>query len=494
MSSFLLVNNINLGVDVFGAVVFFIVAWLFTEAYFTKRDYFILIRCVGFFLLAAWQIVHAIYGSIGSLATLGPYLYLIGLVLILASYVFEKLPQRPENFALGMFLSPFFIVNRMEEIASFLILSTTLVLFKRYTRNVDRLLKWLLIGFSFLTAASIMSLFVAVESPNTLWLGEYALKFLAFVAVGIWSWRWLSFRLGEEILLIFIGASLIIALAVTTVFSVFSVQRIESEARNKVDANAKVFTFYLESLQNKALSSSQIIANTEDFASAVKSNDFKDIESISRELLALTGQQFIAVALTNGQVIFKLNASILRDENILAQKIGAEAIEGRPAVTLAQVEGGGLAIQAGAPILFRGEIIGAIITGVLLNNQFAASFKTMSGLDTSLVKDDIVIVSTILEPGDKIHESTLAQAIASGEEYIGGSQLLNNEVMSALVPLRDLENQRVGALMLTTAPGQLSRDNQRINLLTMLIVAAVVIGLIIPLYYLTTYLLRLSDI
>ena len=488
MSSFLLISNVNLGVDVFGAVVFFIVGWLFAEAYLIKREYFILARCAGSFLLVAWQLIHAVYGSIEGLATFGPYLYLAGLILFLAGYAFEKLPERPENLVLGAYLSPFLIVNRMEELASFLIFATTLVLLKRYIRNVDRALKWLLVGFFLLTAASIISFFVTVESLNALWLGEYALKFLAFLAIGIWCWQWLSLRLREEILLVFIGASLIIALAVTTVFSIFSVQRIESEARSAVGANAKIFTFYLESIKNKALSSSQIIANTEDFASAVKSNDFKDVENISRELLALTGQQFIVVARANGQVTFKLNATILKNENILTQEIGAEAIRGRPAVTLSQVEGGGLAIQAGAPILFRGEIIGAVVTGVFLDKQFVVSFKTISGLDTSLVKDDTIIASTILEPGERIGESALVQASARGEEYVGGSRLLNNEVMSALVPLRDSANQNVGAFMLTTAPGQLSRDNQRVNLLTMLIVAAVVIGLIIPLYYLTVFL------
>jgi len=120
------------------------------------------------------------------------------------------------------------------------------------------------------------------------------------------------------------------------------------------------------------------------------------------------------------------------------------------------------------------------LTGFLLDERFVDNFKKISGLETTILADEKVIASTIL---------TVGKAISfPKEEFLGTTKLLNQEVIGAFTPLKNFDAQTVGILSLTTTPGELLRDANATNRLTMLIVFAIAISLIIPLYRFTVFL------
>ena len=74
------------------------------------------------------------------------------------------------------------------------------------------------------------------------------------------------------------------------------------------------------------------------------------------------------------------------------------------------------------------------------------------------------------------------------EDFLGTTKFLNQEVIGAFTPLKNFDAQTVGILSLTTTPGELLRDANATNRLTMLIVFAIAVSLIIPLYRFTVFL------
>lgn len=482
MSSFLFLNNIHLAVEIFGSIIFFIVAWLFFESYLIKKDKFSFSRSLGFLFLSIWQIFHVLGDESNNfLLIFSLSIYGAGLFLVFFSYLSEKLPPKPV-YGVFVIIPPLFfgLIDRFPVVASVSLIAITFVLMRRYFKDIDIIIKWLAIGFALLAASSIVSIYVKTESLNLIWLSAHVIKILAFSAIVIWIWKFLSLRIKEEALLVFITTSLFIALLVTTTFSNFYFQRIERETMNNLAANAKMLNFYIDGLKNKALAGSQIIANNEDFISAIKSNDLGGAKKISNHLLNLTGQNFLTVASEYGTVLFKTNFPVIKDETIFQEIIGAEALESRPAVTVEQSDTDGLTIRAAAPILYRGKIIGAVLTGFLLDERFVDNFKKISGLETTILADEKVIASTIL---------TVGKAISfPKEEFLGTTKLLNQEVIGAFTPLKNFDAQTVGILSLTTTPGELLRDANATNRLTMLIVFAIAISLIIPLYRFTVFL------
>ncbi len=482
MSTLLIFGNGHLGLELLGAIVFFILAWLFGEAYAIKKDVFSCSRFLGFLSLSFWQILHAAYSS--DPVPFAPYIYLAGLLLVFLSYALEKLPPRPDGaLAALLFLPHLFILSRYNAIASILLLAIAVALAKRYFKDIDKLIGWMLIGFALLTISSFVSIFVVSDASSPAWFLEHVLKFAAFAAFGFWIWQWLSLRLREEILIIFISASLVIALLVTTVFSIFSVQRIEQEVTSSLTANAKIFSFYIENLKSRALVSAELISSNADFVSAFKAEDLADLEKIGQEFLSSTGEQFLSVSRKNGNVLLKLNSPATVSENILSEQIGSEALEGRPAVTIDRSDSEGLVIKAAAPLFDKGALAGAVIVGTRLDESFVLGFKELSKLETTIFSNDRVLASTILEAGEVV--KTLPAQASTEPEFVGTARFFDQEVIGDFVQLKNSNDQPMATLAITTTPGQILRDSQSTNRFTLFIVLIIALSLVLPLYRFT---------
>ncbi|MBI2591473.1 MAG: hypothetical protein HYW34_02255 [Candidatus Brennerbacteria bacterium] len=480
MSYFLIANNLHLGAELFGAIVFFLTAWLFLEAFWIKKDLFSLSRVLGFSLLSLWQLLHALNEGGDNIFIANNLIYIGGLLFILISYGLEKMASKPlYNFAVSI---PLFlkIAANAAQISAGILTLITFLLTKRYFKNIDKPLKWLLIGFAALTASSMAAIFTKPEISNTYWVIEHIIKIIAFSAFSVWIWKFLSLRIKEEALIVFVAMSLFISLLITTTFSIFFLKRIELETEKTLSANAQILNFYLASLKNKALASSQIIANNEDFGLAVKTKDMQTLKEISDSLIKTTGQDFITVALKRGEIIFKANFPINNEENALSEKIGAEALEGRVAATIDETIVEGLSIRAAAPIYSRGTIIGAVITGTLLNKTFVQQFKDISNLETTIFKNKKVKTSSFLLSGQTIEYPK--------EKYIGLVDFIGQTVIGSFQPLKNIDGESAAVFSITTTPGELLRNAQTTNRFTMIIIFSIVLILIMPLYRFSVFL------
>lgn len=482
MSNFLIFNNVHLGLELLGAIIFFIITWLFFEGYLIKRDIFSLGRFLGFLLLSIGQILHSVYSS--DLNWL-PIIYMLGLLVLILNYGLEKLPPRPTHFA----FSPLIFFPHKPVVYLVLNFVLLLILIKKYFKDIEKLLKPLIVGFLFLTLSSLVPLFGNDSAFNLHWILEHALKLVGFLGAGFWAWRLLSLRMREEALLVFIGASLFITLLVTTTFSTIFLKRIEGEVKFNLASSAKIFNFYVESFKNKALAESQIIAQDENFVSAFRAKDIADLEKISKELIAERSLRFLTVAENNGNVLFKLNFPIVSNENILIEKIGKEALEGRVAVTIEESASEGFSIRAGVPIFDREQIIGALIAGYLLDNSFIQDFKNISAFENSIFVGGKVIASSIFNIGDRLDEPHINESIEQGKEFVGTARFFDEEVLGIFSPLTNLDNRVIAMLVLTTTPGELLDEAEATNRLTLFIMFLIVIALIIPLYRFTVFLM-----
>lgn len=491
MTSFLFLNNIHLGLELLGAAIFFLAALIFFEGFIVKTDMFGLARALGFLFLAGWQLLHALSVPDTPLIS-GNVLYLASLILIALGYGLERLPPKPSFSAVALFppaLAAFFYGPSIHTTASLLLFLITLVLTKRYIKDIERQVKWLAVGFFILFLSSVAYLFSRGETFGQWYILEHVIKIAAFLAIGLWIGFYLSFRIREKMLLVFVGTSLFITLLLTTTFSFFFLEKIVSNTTDSLAANAKVFQFYIESLQNKALASSQLIADNKDFISAVVSKDISDLERIAQELTQATGQQFLTVAQPNGRILFKYNFPIVSGENILTERIGAEALEGRLAATFAFVEGEGFLLRAAAPIFDQGEIIGALVSGFLLDDAFVENFRKISKLETTVFAGNKAAASTLLKRGDILQDPAIEEKVLQkSEEFVGTARLFNQLVIGAFLPLKNIDEETIGMLSLTTTPGELLRDAQATNQLTLFIIFLIVLALVIPLYRFTVFL------
>ncbi len=480
MSNLLVLNNLHLGVDLLGAIVFFIIALLFFQAYEIKKDFFSLVRTIGFGILSLWQVFSALGGSSSVIVTLGLIIYCVGLICVLLSYAIEKLPERP-MFAMAA-LPLFNITTHFNLLPTIFLVIITALFIRQYYADINKLLKWMIVGFLFLSAASFVANFTAAGSFDMLWILEYLLKLAAFIALLVWVWKFLSFRMREEMLIAFVFNGLIMALLIITTFSTFFLKSLEDQTLTKLGSNEQLFSFYIDSLENKALSTSQIIGNNVDFAAAANAHDTVDLERIGNELTQTGGTDFFIVAARDGSVFYKNNFPIASGENMIRQSVGQDALEGKSNVTIDDEGTEGLSIRAASPILYNGKIVGAVMTGYLLNKNFAESVKKIVGFETSLFIKQKAIASSILLPGTVVARSQ--------EEFRGTTQFAGETTIADFSNIKNHEGETVAAVAFSTTPGTLLQSAQSTSASTMLIITLVILGLILPLYRFTVYITR----
>lgn len=490
MSQFFIFNNVHLAVELLGGIVLFVIAWLFFEGFLIKKDKFSLSRSFGFLLLSFWFAAHAVHGIDYDISSSLIYVYLGALFLIFLSFGLEKLPPKPDGFSAVLALSlGAAVLNNFTTAATILLFFITIALFKRYFKDIERLLKWLGVGFGVLTVSSALSIFVKPEI-SYLMLSEHVLKIVAFGAMIFWIWQWLSLRIKEETLLVFIAISLFGALVLTTTFSTIFLKQIETAAGKNLALSAQVFDFYLDSLKSKALAATELFARGEELGSALKARDLKEMERLAREFLGGSQQQFLTLAIRNGSVIYKSGAAITSGENILVERVGGEALEGRPAVTINDSESEGFSIRSAAPVYYQNKIIGVVLSGYLLDDDFSKKFKAIGNLETTLFLNEKVAGSSFLAKGEGLGELAIKQRLLNGESFVAAVRLSGQEVIGSFFPIRDGEGKTIAAAALTTTPGELLRSAERTNRLTLMIIFALLGILVLPFYRFTVFLTK----
>ena len=96
MSLFFLSNNLHFALEILGALVFLMVAWLAVDSLLARRDFLTAARAIGFIFLTAWQVIHA-FGFTSELFTYAGYgLYLAGVIFVLGNLLLERPTKRPE--------------------------------------------------------------------------------------------------------------------------------------------------------------------------------------------------------------------------------------------------------------------------------------------------------------------------------------------------------------------------------------------------------------
>jgi hypothetical protein len=478
MSSYLITANLSLGLEMLGGIIFFVVAWLFFEAYLLKKDWFSLAKSLGFLLFAASQGLNALNLEGGAFTVVLPAVYGLGLLLILLAFGVERLPPKPVLPAIAILtLGGTVVSSDMIFVLLSLLISFFLIL--RYFKDIDRDLKWMAIAFILLTASLACKLFPYVQG-DYLWTAEQVLKVVAFISLCLWIWRFLSLRLREEALIVFTSLSLAMALLVTTAFSAVLFQKSSEETSKSLGQSAQIAKFYLENLKSRGLAVSQIISKNETVASSFEAHDIKSLEKITNELLDQNQEDFLTATAKNGDVFFKNTYPILREENVSDRKITAEALEGRPAVTINDIKPEGLSVQAASLVVSMGKPVGAVIVGSSLNTGFLETMKKITGFEATLVIGNKAVASTVLPQNSPFD--------VPSDSYNGLIKTGDEEMIAQFSPIADSENRLIATLVLTTTPHEIINRIQSSNRLTILIVFLISIIFIVPLYRFSVFL------
>lgn len=496
MSAFFISNNLHFALELLGALSFLVMAWLALDAYLIGKQSRPLLRVIGFALIGLWQIVHAFTLSADLANYLGFLVYLAGLIVVLASFFTGP---RIVGAVSAVIVIPAFAGSepRLEILAAVLLGSIAYVAFRRSKLEFDVALKPFWLGFSFLAAGSLLLAFNGGAEQGFWWYGAHLAEAAGFCFLTYWVWQYLKLRVRESMVLIFVSMTLFIATIVTLAFSTILIGKIESETKNNLLTDAKVFDFAVKGLSEEASAKSKLIAKDDNVAAALQDGDMARLENVLSRHLDEDNLGFLLAADRSGTVVLRAHALSERGDSLGGERSMAEALTGKNFTTIEFSPAEKLSIRAAAPVYQKDKIVGVVVAGYQLDNALVDGIKKVTGLDMAIYNGDTVVATTAFAPdgrsrlvGENITEDSVKDKVLSRGEAITATANIRSETfLASYLPLINSDGKVVGMLSAAEPQADILALANATNRLTLVTVTLLLLVLSLPLYFLTRRLL-----
>lgn len=505
------IQNMHYVLESFLGFLMTIAGWIYLDGWLVERQIKTLIRTIGFSILAVWCFLGAV--PLGLVAAKSFFeteltidlLGLGGFGFVLLSLLIDPIPIKPGEKPIRFWsrlwhkslailpiggISQRFIVFVLPPVIAFFALFvefriwmlffagiSTVLLRLHYKRGIQTEWRFFYLGFLGLTVALFFgSLSLWRQTQNVLlaqflaqygivWILEHAAKFIGTLALGVWAWGFIRFRIFPQIFSSFIALSFIIFVTTTILYTGFILNRTQDSIIENLETNVKTLDFAMGKVKESAILAARIASTNSQVREAVKKDD-KDV--LFRNLSALKSENetdFMLAVNKGGEVLMRAEDRERFGDSLADDPVVWRALEEGKAAVTTFIEPGVtvpiVSIRASAPIIDTGatgepEIIGTIVTGFLLDTAFADGFKKLTNLDFTVYAHDISVATTFLAPGSEpgsqlrlvgtreVNQQILDTVLKQNKTYAGTAAVLNQPFLAVYIPIRDIEKTTIG--------------------------------------------------
>ncbi|MBQ7158586.1 MAG: cache domain-containing protein [Treponema sp.] len=227
------------------------------------------------------------------------------------------------------------------------------------------------------------------------------------------------------------------------------------------------------------------LADKTRLAAALAEDDKPTAEKLVREEVDALGVDILFVTDANG-VVF---AGGRPGTDLSRSDVVSEAIKGQAAVSYEDTEFTSYAMLVGQTVRKDGEIVGAVVCGYNLDNNFVEEIKTAYKVECTVFDDTTRIATTLGSNfiGTKLDNQNIIGIVMRGGETYSGENTINGQVyMSIYAPLKDGSGNVTGMLFAAKSKRVIDEASQKM----IFIILPVVIGLIVVLVILSFILLK----
>lgn len=493
MSFFFILNNLHFSLEILGALAFGTVAWLSFDAFRIRKDFTTISRGIGFILLAAWQVIHA-FGFVSEVYGFAGYgIYFFGLLFVAANLALEAPTERPQFKGVVILPALTPLLPIFNAVASITLLLIVLLSFRQYKKELKKTLAPFVLAFTFLFLGAVAAVFSPQDSFTNLWIAGHILELLGFASLGWWVWQYLQLRIREELLLIFISVTLLMAVVVTLTFSSILVNRIETQTRASLLTDARVLNFATTRLQEEARAKADLLAYNLDLRTAVEENNFVALEKIATDLFRDEKLGFLIILDAEGGVMLRAHGLTKKGDNLSAERAVEAALAGESLSTIESSEVEQFSIRAASPLIANDKVIGVVVAGFPLDNAFVDSIKKITGLEMSIFRDNTRVATTSFNPdgrtrsvGIKQVDQRVSDAVLSrGESITVRTEILSRPFLASYLPIKNVDGQIVGMMSAAQAQEEIAEIANSTNQLTLISVVILMLILTAPIYLVT---------
>jgi len=249
----------------------------------------------------------------------------------------------------------------------------------------------------------------------------------------------------------------------------------------------------IEMYKQNAVTHGLLLAENSTLASAIEAQDTAQILKILQLTMTEAKLDFVTVTDNKGIVIARAPAITRNSNDLTSQSNIRRALLGETTEGIESNSETKFAVIAGIPVKnSQGEIIGVISTGYNLENSNAVDqTKKMFDTEATIFLGNVRLSTTIMKDGQSIIGTTLNELIdqmvlKEGQKYIGQAEILEEQYITAYMPLIGADKEPIGALF----AGQKVAETVKARNKLIYIVAGVVLIAVIVVIFLALFMAK----
>jgi hypothetical protein len=494
MSLAFYINNTHFALELMGAVVFLMAAWLMLDSYFARKEFPTISRASGFAAAAIAQVLFAINTGGDVLAYISFGFFFIGLFLILVSFV-----KTQELHVQAIIVLPAFSIwsRYLHAAAALLLFGIAYLSFRQSQRELNKTWIPFSIAFVLLASSVFVGIFAGGNQESVQFILKDVLKLIGFAFLARWVWQYLQLRVRESLVLIFISAALFLSTIVTLAFSTILVQQIAAQTDANLFTNARVLDLQVQGLEEQALAKTALMAEDIVLPAAIAANDFPALEEWAEVMLENQKLGFVTIIDARGEVLVRAHALSRRGDSLFNERAVEEALRGTPFVTIEKSPVEKLSIRAAAPIREGEKIVGAVVAGYPLDNALIDNIKRLTGLDMFIYEEATSVAATAFASDGRTRLTGITLSNPEVQDVLEGrdsitirTTLRGQSYRTSYLPLVNGDDKVIGMLSAAKSEQDILDIENSTNRLTLITVVLIMLALAYPIYAFTR---RLAD-
>lgn len=490
MSLYFFVNNFRFALELLGAVAMLMAAWLTADTYSVSKEQKILVRTVGFGLVAAWQIISALGAGSDPLSFLGFTLYAIGLAGILGSFIASQKLAMPAILIIPPFAA---FAGPLYGVAAILLLAIAGASYQQSKKEFNPTWKRFYVSFLLLGVGAVFAIFAQGNELGLFALAGFASSLAGFLLLVAWVWQFLALRIRESLVIIFVSAALLLSTVVTLAFSTILISQITSQTEESLLIDARVLDLSIDKLKRESLAEAALLAADPRLGAAVAADDFPELQAVSESFMERYSLGFVTITDARGAVLVRAHALSKRGDSLAGERALEEALAGKTFVTVEESPVEKLSIRAGAPVKQKNRVVGAVIAGYPLDNALVDGIKRVTGLEMFVYEGDTSVAATAFAEdgrtrltGLRLEDGEVKSSVLSGGASMTAQATLRGQpFLASYLPLVSGDDKIVGMLSAAKPEQDILDIVNATNRLTLITVILIMLALAYPIYAFT---------
>lgn len=515
--------------SVVAALVFFMVAWLYFDAWFEHRALKNVLKITGFGAIAFSFLIQAVHidslllsSSIisNNIITISIFIIkVLGYLLICIGCILDPLPVVPKTSGLRVSDLKGILIIPLQTAAGFSlwgILLPILAAFagllhlRRATIGLENHLKpigWGLYTFALYEVITFtlkkeqfsnVEVFEILKPFGLMWLISHTILLAGVIVVGLWIFRYLLKRLLSQIFIIYSCSVLVIFIAITVVFTWLLLRNVEIEALKQLETNTKVLNYAVES--KNAETYSDVIAFSQapltvDLVNSGKTDEIQESAEkylLSKNLTSIILVDEFGIIMAKGEDREHVGGSLSGD--IFIQK----GIENKSTSSIISREGifaPEISIAAVSPVISKEKVIGAVLIERRIDNAFVDGIKKATGLEVSLYGGNRLSATTLVSLDEQSRANGVIESdnainkhvLGKGEFYQDTTEILNVPYLASYMPIKGDEGKILGMLFVGRPEITIIASAAKSMQMTFIIANILLLLSIVPSYFIARY-------